>query len=183
MVGDASDLGDASGRVTGAGTDLLGGGLLTVGRLSGVGAKTVSGRYDWTDGRMVRDSVIVGLGVGSGSAGTVTGEMNLTRAAGSFSTLHVGEALGTAATVSGIARLTQSVVEVERFAAVGTGLSGGTGDGALELVDSRLVVGGPVVYPTLDDDLLVAGGTGDGRLALTRSLVEVTDLLSLGTAP
>ena len=144
--------GSASALLT-VGDGGIGGGALQIG--TSTGRADAGGRVEVASGDV---ELTGGLSLGTVAGGTGAsgdGELRLEGVTGQVQSLQVGESFVADGNPHGRVRLSSSIIQVEEFVALGSGLNGGAGDGGLSLVVSRLTVGsGP--DPTFLIEQLIA---------------------------
>lgn len=160
--------------------DLLVGGAITLGQVSGPDAgKQAIATLDLVNSQLAARRVGIGQATGTGSTDA---RMTLQGVTGNIQSLQVGESFDAQGNPNGRVELLGSVLNAEEFVAVGSGLFGGSGNGAISLKDSRLNVGvGPDLGAFYGDMFVGTSGIGsNAKLTLERSLVDVTERLLLG---
>jgi hypothetical protein len=178
--GGAGSTADGALSVTNA--DLLIGGPITLGQVSGSDAgKQAIATLDLVTGELAARRVGIAQATGAGSTDA---RMTLQGVTGRIQSLQVGESFDAQGNPNGRVELLGSVLNAEEFVALGSGLSGGSGNGAISLKDSRLNVGvGPESGSFYGDMFVGTSGAGSqAGLMLERSLVDVADRLLLGAA-
>lgn len=179
-TGGAGSTANGSLRITNG--DLQVGAAITLGQVSGSDTgKQAIGRLDLQNGELGARRVVVGQ---AGGAGSTDAQMTLQDVMGRIQSLQIGESFDAQGNANGRVELLRSVLNVEEFVGVGSGLFGGSGNGSLSLKDSRLNVGvGPVSGTFYGDFFVGTTGTGSqAKLTLERSLVDVAERLLLGSA-
>jgi len=178
--GGAGSTADGALRITNG--DLLIDGSITVGQISGsdTGKKAIA-TLALVNGELAAQRVGIGQAAGAGSTNA---RVTLQGVTGRIQSLQVGESFDAQGNPNGRVELLGSVLNAEEFVALGSGLSGGSGNGAISLKDSRLNVGvGPESGSFYGDMFVGTSGAGSqAGLMLERSLVDVADRLLLGAA-
>ncbi|WP_291985164.1 PEP-CTERM sorting domain-containing protein [Candidatus Accumulibacter sp. ACC007] len=178
--GGAGSTADGALRITNG--DLLIDGSITVGQVSGSDTgKQAIATLALVDGELAAQRVGIGQAAGAGSTNA---RVTLQGVTGRIQSLQVGESFDAQGNPNGRVELLGSVLNAEEFVALGSGLSGGSGNGAISLKDSRLNVGvGPESGSFYGDMFVGTSGAGSqAGLMLERSLVDVADRLLLGAA-